>query len=301
MTTLFGQVLQRALWRGIELPVTDLVQQGARAVSEHEAWRRDGAELVDGGRKAYRGKVTAAFFNNIPGYGDNLFPGRMDELIRAFETDAEVSFAHPLLGNLRAMATSWEPRLSTQAKNGAYVDFEWTEQSASRVGIVTIDVERGEGDARTGLASAATEADTALAAAGAPADPPLATTTAAVLTKVSKPLAYPELGRTLDTIDTVRAVALVQLLALPVSPATVLVRHRARAALQRLRVATWRLRAALLPDPARTRLYLTSRPMTLAELSLAVYGTPFRARDLRQANALARDLLPAGRVVRALP
>ncbi len=69
----------------------------------------------------------------------------------------------------------------------------------------------------------------------------------------------------------------------------------------RLRTAVGRLRASLLPDPARARVFTTTRPMTVAELSLAVYGTPFRGSDLRTANALAADLVRAGRTLTVLP
>ena len=41
--------------------------------------------------------------------------------------------------------------------------------------------------------------------------------------------------------------------------------------------------------------------MTFVEVSIAVYGTPFRAADLRAANATARDEIPPGRVLKVLP
>lgn len=300
MTTLFGRILQRARWGDLEFPIVEMTQQGARAATEHEVWRRDGAELVDGGRKAYRGKCSAALFNNIPGYGD-LFPRRLEDLVRAFETQAEVVFAHPLLGTFRAMALSWEPRVSKDVLNGAFLDFEWTEQRASVVGVVALDLDRGTGDPRTGLGSSAADADTTLTEAGAPASPALSSVADEALLKTVQPLSYADMSSVLDAVDLATTLALGGLLAVPLPPGGLLALHRARAALARLRVAIWRLRAALLPDPSRTRLYATSRPMTLAELSFAVYGSPFRAADLRTANALSGDLVPAGRVLRALP
>jgi len=299
-TTLFGRIFQRARWDRVEFPAVELTQQGARAVTEHEVWRRDGAELVNGGRKAYRGKITAAFFNNIPGYGE-LFPGMFELLVRSFEDEAEVEFAHPVLGTFRAMALSWEPRVTKDTRNGAFVDFEWVEQKASSVGVVALDLDRGDGDPRTNLSAAAGDADSSLAEAGAPAPTQLVVVADDVLKKTAQPLPYADLANVLDTLDTATRVARGGLLAAPMPPSLVLARHRARAALARLQGASRRLRAALLPDPSRTRLYATSRPMTLAELSLSVYGNPFRAADLRSANALAADVVPAGRVVRALP
>ena len=81
--SLFSESLQRFRWGDVEFPAVETSQKGGRAVSEHEQWRRDGAELVDGGRKAYRGKVTAAFLTTIDGYGEDLFPRRLEDLVRA--------------------------------------------------------------------------------------------------------------------------------------------------------------------------------------------------------------------------
>lgn len=301
MTTLFGRIFQRARWDRLEFPVTESTQQGARASTEHEVWRRDGAELVDGGRKAYRGKCTAAFFNNIPGYGDNLFPQAFELLVRSFEDLPEADFAHPVLGTFRAVALSWDLRVASGVRNGVFVDFEWAEQRASSVGVVALDLDRGEGDPRTGLDAAARDADTRLGAVGVTPDTPLSVVAAETLTKTAQPLPFADLSTVLDALDTATAAALGGLLAAPAHPSVVLARHRARAALARLRAATRRLRAALLPDPSRTRLYATSRTMTMAELSLAVYGSAFRGADLRSANALSADVVPAGRILQVLP
>ena len=295
------EILQRCRYGDLEFPVTELAQVGGRQVGEHEAWRRDGAELVDGGRKAYRGKVTAAFFDNIEGYGDDLFPRRLEFLVRAFETVPEDRFAHPLLGTFRAMITTWEPKLSAKWQNGAFLDFEWIEQRASVVGVVALDLERGDGNPRAALATQAAAADAALALAGVTPAAPLATVASSALTKVAAPQPYTEVTRALATVEAASVASREALRAVAVTGTNALALYQARAAVARVLVANGRLRAALLPDPSRATAYTTPRAMTFAEVSLAVYGTPFRASDLRKANATARDLLPPGRTLQVLP
>ena len=43
--SLFSESLQRFRWGDVEFPAVETSQKGGRAVSEHEQWRRDGAEL----------------------------------------------------------------------------------------------------------------------------------------------------------------------------------------------------------------------------------------------------------------
>lgn len=293
-------LFQRFAFDEIRFPATETSQQGARAVSEHEAWRRDGAELVDGGRKAFRGKVTGAFFDTFEGY-PGLYPDAFQSLLVRFWTAGAGRLSHPILGTFDVMVPSWEPRITTAATNGAWIDFEWVEQLASSVGVIDLSFDRGPGDPRTEVAALADTADVALAAVGAARPAPLAATTAAALAATSKPLTAPEVGRALSPLDAELAAARVAVDAVAYADPIALPLWRARAAVTRLRAGVGRLRAALLPDPARARVFTTTRPMTVAELSYAVYGTPFRAADLRAANALAADLVRAGRTLTVLP
>lgn len=295
------EILQRCRYGDLEFPVTELSQRGGRRVGTHGVWGRHGEELVDGARTAYKGKVTAAFFDNIEGYGDDLFPRRLEFLVRAFETTAEDRFAHPLLGTFRAMITDWEPRLSSKWQNGAYLDFEWVEQRASVVGVVALDLERGEGDPRAALATQAAAADAAVAAAGVTLTKPLTPVATATLATVAAPQPYTEVTRALATVEAAAADARAMLRVVAVTGANALALYQARAAVARVVVANGRLRAALLPDPSRARTFTPTRAMTFAEVALAVYGDPLRARDLRAANATARDVVPPGRTVRVLP
>jgi prophage DNA circulation protein len=299
--SLFAEIFQRASFAEVVFPVTEMSQVGARQAAEHEVWRRDGAELVDGGRKAYRGKLTGAFFTTIEGYGNDLFPRRLEDLVRVCETQAEAVLAHPLLGTFRAMVTEWEPRLSSRWQNGAYLDLTWIEQRASVVGVVAVDLDRGNADPRAELAAQAATADTALAAAGVSPPAPLAAVAASSLAKVESPKSYGEVGKALTDVESASIEARNALRAVTVTASNALALYLARASVARVRTATRRLHAALLPDPSRTRLYTTPRAMTFAELSLAVYGTPMRAGDLRAANGIARDVIPPGRTLRVLP
>lgn len=295
-----ADLFQRFAFDELRFPVTESSQQGSRAVAEHEAWRRDGAELVDGGRKAFRGKVTGAFFDTFDAY-PGLYPDTFQSLLVRFWSVGYGRLSHPILGTFDVMVPSWEPRITAGATNGAWVDFEWVEQRASSVGVIDLSFDRGAGDPRTEVAAQAETADAALAAVGAGRPVPLAATTDAALAVTSKPLTAPEVGRALSPLDAELAAARAAVDAVTYADALALPLWRARAAVTRLRAAVGRLRAALLPDPARARVFTTTRPMTVAELSHAVYGTPFRAADLRAANALAADLVRAGRTLTVLP
>lgn len=300
MTVDNADIFQRFAFDELRFPATETTQTGARAVAEHEAWRRDGAELVDGGRKAFRGKITGAFFDTFDAYPD-LYPGTFQSLLVKFWRDGAGRLSHPILGTFDVMVPSWEPKITAAATNGAMIEFDWIEQRASSVGVIDLSFDRGEGDPRTEVLATATVADTSLAAVGASRPVPLATTTAAALTATSKPLGAPEVGRALAPLDGELASARVSVDGLAPSDALALPLWRARSSLVRLRAAAGRLRASLLPDPARARIFTTTRPMTLAELSYAVYGTPFRAADLRAANAIAADLVRVGRTLTVLP
>lgn len=301
MSDLLKTTLQRARIDDWEFPVTVVDQDGARAVSEHEAWRRDGAELVDGGRKAYRGSLTAVLVNSIPGYGE-LYPRRLEDLVRAFETRGEMELAHPLLGTFRVMVPTWKPRVDSKVRNGAFLDFTWTEQRASVVGVVTTSTDRGIGDPEAEVPAAAAAADEALASAGASPESPLGdVAVTALTTATAEGVSFADLSRALGSITTATATAARALSARSYTASTATTIHNARRALAALDASVSRLRAALLPDPSRTRAFVVPRRMSLAEVSQAVYGTPSRAADLRVANGLAGAFVAPGRRLQVLP
>lgn len=301
MTDLLRETLQRARIESWEFPVTTMDQDGARAVSEHGAWLRDGDELVNGGRKAYRGMLTAALVNTIPGYGE-LYPARYRDLLRAFETRGEMELAHPLLGTFRVMVPTWKPRPGAKVRNGIFLDFTWIEQRASVVGVVTTSTDRGAGDPEAEVPAAAAVADESLSAAGVTQETSLvAVVTPALDTATAEGVSFADLSRALGSITTATATASRALAARPYTASTATGIHAARRALAELNASVSRLRAALLPDPSRTRVYVVQRRMSLAEVSLAVYGTPSRAADLRIANGLAGAFVAPGRRLQVLP
>lgn len=295
-----ADIYQRAAWEDLTFPLSECTQTGGRAVTENEAWRRDGAELVNGGRKAFRGKMTAAFLDTIEGYGD-LWPSKFEALLTRFYADAEGRLSHPLLGTFTAVVTSWEPKLSSKVQNGAFVEFEWVEQRASSVGVIALMEDRGTGDPTTELAAQAATADVALAAAGAPPSTPIAAVAATVITKTSTSLPYTKIGQALAPIDAAVELSRGALSALLVTGSNAIAVWQARAALARVLTASGRLRASLLPGPSKATVYQLTRAMTFAEISQAVYGTPFRAGYLRSANAVAADVVRAGRSLTVLP
>ena len=131
--------------------------------------------------------------------------------------------------------------------------------------------------------------------------PTLAAVSFAALSRVRGVVSYADVGRALDPVTLAVTAAQVALARVPTTSATVLAAWQARAALARTTAAVMRVRASLLPDPSTSRLVATTRAMTLAELSTLVYGTPYRAGDLRASNALAGDVVRAGRAILVLP
>lgn len=293
--------LQIAAFDGIEFPCTESGQDGARRVTEHEAWRRDGAELTDGGRKAYRGRMTAMCINGLTGWGD-LFPDRAAGLILRFETGADGEMRHPLLGNFTAVVTAWSPRTDARVRNGIAVDFDWIEQRASSVGIVGQNAGTPTVDARADMVFRAGEADRAVTAAtGASPPVPLSPLAEGALADTAQGPAFSDLGRVLAGIGAGVSANTIALSRVPVTRSNAVTMHAARASLFGVTLAMERMRAEILPDPARERFLTPSAPMTFAELSMLAYGTPTRARDLRAANAIATDTVPPGVRVRVLP
>ena len=74
MSDLLTRTLQAASVDGILFPVETMDVDGENAFTEFEQFGRDGAELVDAGRKAERGTFTAVMVNGLAGWPD-LSPG----------------------------------------------------------------------------------------------------------------------------------------------------------------------------------------------------------------------------------
>ena len=289
-TDLLTRTLQAASVDGILFPVTEMDVEGENAFTEFEQFGRDGAELVDAGRKAERGTFTAVMVNGLTGWPD-LYPGRFHELYRRLRRGGDL---HPLLGTFTVKVKARKPRLVAGVRNGGYIDFGWVEQRASSVGIVALDLPST--DVVVDMEFSAAEADAALGAARVPSD--LARLAAAVRRGVDAALA--PVGQVLGAIgamDRAITTALSLLTAQPLTAVTRRLVHAARAAAYRARGALARLKAQVSDPLGVGRRVVAPRAMTCAELSSWVYGTPFRARDLRVVNGLAADTVPAGTTV----
>lgn len=288
---LLSRSLQRCSVGTIAFPVIATQQGGARGVVEHEQWARDGAELTDTGRKAYRGKLTGIFVAGLDGWTDSLYPDDFTALVALFAAGGDFRLAHPLLGTFTAKVTTWEPRIEAGTRNGGWIDFDWVEQRASVAGVVALL--SPPVDVASALNDAAAAADTALAGAGILST--LARAAGAVQLAMGRALA--PVGEVQGAVSQMRRQltdATRLLSARPLTATTRSLVHAGRAAVAQCKGSLARVEAQL-SDPAGLGKTITvERPMTVAELSLAYYGTTRRAGQLRAVNGLASDAIAAG-------
>lgn len=289
MSDLLTRTLQAASVDGISFPVEAMDVEGENAFTEFEQFLRDGAELVDAGRKAERGSFTAVMVNGLAGWPD-LFPGRFGQLYQRLRRGGDIRLAHPLLGTFTAKVKTRKPRITPGIRNGGYIDFAWVEQRASSVGVVALDLPST--DVVADMVISAAEADDAVGKLGP--SPGLAALAAKVQRGLDTALA--PVGQAQGAIGAMdRAVAAtlrrVSLVALTSTTRSLV--HAARAALYRARGALARVRTQASDPLGVARRVTTVRAMTCAEASSWVYQTPTKAGRLRAVNGLAADLIPA--------
>ena len=288
-TDLLTRTLQAASVDGILFPVTEMDTDGENAVVEFEQFARDGAELVDAGRKAERGTFTAVMVNGLDGW-PALFPGRFNDLYARLRRGGDLRLAHPLLGTFTVKVKTRKPRIASGVRNGGYIDFAWVEQRASSVGVVALDLPST--DIVADMVFAAEAADLAVAKVG------IATPLAQFAAKVQRGLdsALSPIGQVqgaIGAMDRAIASALRRVSLAALTSTTRALVHAGRAALYRARGALARVKSQASDPIGVARRVTTVRPMTCAEASSWVYGTPMKAGQLRAVNGLAADLIPA--------
>lgn len=292
MTDLLGRSLQRCSVESVAFPVTTTEQQGARGVVEHEQWRRDGAELTDTGRKAYRGKITAVFLQGLTGWPDSLWPDDFTSLVALFENRTDdLRLAHPLLGTFQIRVPGWTPRVEPGTRNGGYVDFEWIEQRASSVGVIAPVLP--DADVVDSLDNAAAAADASLGALGILTT--LARGASAVRLAVGRALA--PIGEVQGAISSMRrqvadATRLLSLQALTGTTRGLV--HAGRAAVAQCKGALARVEAQASDPVGLARRVTAPRRMTVGEFAVWVYQDAAKAGQLRAVNGLASDTVAEG-------
>lgn len=295
MTDLLSQSLQRCTVEMIAFPVTVVEQSGARGVVEHEQWRRDGAELTDTGRKAYRGKLTGVFVQGLSGWPDSLYPDAFGSLIAIFENRRDdLRLAHPLLGTFAIKVPGWTPRLESGVRNGAYLDFDWIEQRASSVGVVAPILPGA--DVAEDLDAAAGKADAALASVGILTT--LARGASAVRTAIGRERA--PVGEVQGAIGAMRRQVTDATRLLSLQPLTATTRqlvHAGRASVAQCKGALARVEDQATAPLGFSRTITAPRAMTVAEFAAWVYRDAARASQLRAANGLASDTIAAGQTL----
>lgn len=288
---LLSRSLQRCQVGAIAFPVVATQQSGARGVIEHEQWGRDGSELGDTGRKAYRGKLTAIFVAGLTGWTDSLYPTDFTALEALFAAGGDLRLAHPLYGTFQAKVPTWESRVEAGTRNGGWIDFDWIEQRASVVGVVALL--SPPVDVVEALNDTAIAADTALTAAGVLSA--LARAAGTVQTAIGRALA--PVGQVQGALAQMRSQLTQATRLLDARPLTSLTRgavHAGRAAVAQCKGALARVEGQV-KDPVGVGKTITlERPMTTAEFAVAYYGNARKAGQIRAVNGLASDTIPAG-------
>lgn len=282
-TDLFATELVDASYEGEAFLCAELDSEHGHDSVEHRAYLRPGADVEPTGRKAVRGTLEIALYNDLQA---GSFPGKRNRLFQLFAERPIGALAHPTEGLLTAHIKTWKEKVDPEKRSGVTVSVEWVEHLAS----VSVDGPQASALIRGAYAStpsAATQqaaAADALMAAAAPSGgyTPTAPTVAAQLERLETA------RRTVAEIDaSLRAMQAVVATNIDAPALAGIDAHDAVVALAALRSTLARLRSRYLPEESRIRRYVVPVPMAAFEVALAVY------QDARQASAiLAANSLP---------
>jgi prophage DNA circulation protein len=271
-------VLLDASYEGVSFPVTEMPVEGGHAVAEHAAYGRDGVDVEHCGREAYRGSLTIPLLNGLKGYeGEDLYPGRFNELLDKFEKVPQGSLTHPLLGVLTVQIKSWKPAPDAAVRNGIALSVDWIEHNASVFRVTGTAGELPQ-DATQSVSAASEAADAEMAAVASDATP-TAPVTATALATAEAPGARPS-----DITAAMRSVVQVVEANLALPSLRTVAAANAIAALDRLRSRAYEYRDSRLVGLRRANRIVIARTMALWEIALQTYGDARRTEELLAAN-----------------
>jgi hypothetical protein len=123
--------LQRASFAGIPFPIERVSISGGLRDHVHEYPHSPGGAPEKLGRKLYEIRMSALFFNSFRAYGPNLWPRDLKTLRTFFEVETTEDLVIPTIGTIQAYAVTWTQEYTSKGKNGERVDFLFREDQAT--------------------------------------------------------------------------------------------------------------------------------------------------------------------------
>lgn len=146
MATAFSK-LQKAGFSGIQYPVRRMSVRGSLRYHVHEYPHAAGGAFENLERKLYEVRMTCPFMQRFPGYPD-LWPGRLSQLRRIFETGAAGALVIPTIGTIQARCVSWPEEMDAKIQSGVMVDLEFLEDQ-SQLSLVDSLIEAATSNVQT--------------------------------------------------------------------------------------------------------------------------------------------------------
>lgn len=123
--------LPRASFSGIEFPYESLRVHGGLRKHVHEYPHVPGGDAEKLGRKLYEFEFTALFHTTFTGYGSNLWPKRLADLRKLFESELTAELTVPTIGKVQAFCDDWTQEQSGKSVSGERATFKFIEDQES--------------------------------------------------------------------------------------------------------------------------------------------------------------------------
>lgn len=285
--------LQRASFDGVEFPVKAARVHGGLRDHVHEYPHSPGGAPEKLGRKLYEFHVTPIFDARVDRVAwPNNWPGNLARLTRKFELELTATLVIPIIGAVQAYATDWSQAMVNKKLSGPDVEWVFREDQSSAFLVDQLIKVNGS--------LVGTLSDTLVVVAAADGfQPDFFQSVTALADQV---LGYVDQVEAADAALAAKVDGLSALceafdakleLADPKNCRTL-------AALHDLWQADNRLRADLLKRATPLVFFAVPRPMTVADVSVAIYSDALHVSDILRLNALDDPFrIPAGTVVKA--
>lgn len=149
--------LQRASFDGIEFPISRCEVIGGLRDHVHEYPHSPGGAPEKLGRRLYTIRMSAVFDARLLGYNENLWPGDLADLRDRFEQQTTARLVIPTIGTIDAYCFNWSQLASSERQSGETAELEFREDQSKAFlfeGLVNVDL--------TGYQDAITEFDETL-------------------------------------------------------------------------------------------------------------------------------------------
>lgn len=136
--------LQRASFDGIEFPISSCDVEGGLRDHVHEYPHSPGGAPEKLGRKLYTIRMEGVFDTRIRGYNPNLWPADLEELRDRFEREVTADLVIPFIGTIKAYCVTWSQHATPERRSGETASFEFREDQSQAFlfsGLVAFDLE----------------------------------------------------------------------------------------------------------------------------------------------------------------